>query len=68
MPIMRKAKGVLRYVNSRIDDMNDGGMRIMIVVNKTARSTVTIKGTKMSFAIEMSYHSEAWVHGKGARR
>jgi hypothetical protein len=56
MVIMRNAKGVLMYVNSRIDDMKEGGTRIMTVVNRAATITVTTKGTKMSFAIELRYH------------
>jgi hypothetical protein len=68
MAIMRNAKGVLMYVSSRIDDMNDGGTRIMIVVNKPATITVTIKGTKMSFAIELWYHFVTLVCGREGRR
>jgi hypothetical protein len=68
MAIKRNAKGVLMYVSSRIDDMNDGGTRIMTVVNKVAIITVTIKGTKMSFAIEKWYHFVAWVRGREGRR
>jgi len=67
MAIMKSAKVVLTYVNCRIDDMNGGGIRIMIVVNRTATLAVATKGTKSASSKNGLNYSGAWVRGREDR-
>ena len=43
--INRNAKDTLICVNSKVDERNAGGMRIIIDVNRMASTMVTINGT-----------------------
>jgi hypothetical protein len=46
--INRNAKDTLICVNSNIEERNEGGMRIIIVVKRTAMTMLTINGTIVS--------------------
>lgn len=66
MKIRRNANDALMCVNCSADTSQDGGNRIITVLNKTAVTIVTMKGTKMRNDNQTrEYHFVPWAGDMG---